>query len=380
MFLRPPSIDQLAGEARAGPIVYICTSRARRDALILTDGPPRVRVVPLAGLTQADIGKQAITLLDARRTVADPAADPVRRRGAQAEILDIMAWLWDTITGPVLEALNHTATPRHENAWPRVWWCPIGLLATLPLHAAGHHTDLTADNPALRSSPRTVLDPVISSYTTTIRGLVYARSQQPGSADPTTIIIAVPDAPATRPLPGVAAEAQPLTRLIPGARPLERPTRERVLAALPSHGVAHFSCHGYANWDDPGASQLVLYDHDAMPLTVTDISALHLSGRLAFLCACDTTVTNLALTDEAVHITGAFHLAGYQHVIGTLWPIYDSTATELAIDFYSHLTQGGIITPDTSRAAQALHHATRSLRALYLNQPTHWAAYTHTGC
>ena len=87
-------------------------------------------------------------------------------------ILDILAWIWDTITGPVLAALGHTSTPADGESWPQVWWCPVGLLAYLPLHAAGHHADVAAGQP----HPRTALDRVISSYTTTVRGLGWARA------------------------------------------------------------------------------------------------------------------------------------------------------------------------------------------------------------
>ena len=159
---------------------------------------------------------------------------------------------------------------------------------------------------------------------------------------------------------------------------LPHPTRNAVLAALPGHPIAHFACHGYADWTNPAASQLILYDHTT-PLTVADISARHLTGGLAYLSACDTTITSPALTNEAVHITGAFHLAGYQHVIGTLWPINDTAACDLAYDFYTHLTHHGTTPPDTSLAAHALHHATRRLRSKYPATPTLWAAHTHTG-
>jgi CHAT domain-containing protein len=75
----------------------------------------------------------------------------------------------------------------------------------------------------------------------------------------------------------------------------------------------------------------------------------------------------------------AFQLAGYQHVIGTLWPIGDTAARELAHDFYNNLTDEGTTPPRPSLAAHALHHAERRLRDLYPATPTLWAAHTHTG-
>ena len=378
-FLQPPSVHQLASHASGGPVVFTYTSLSRCDALILTDDPGTpVRVVPLTDLTEEDAYRQTGRLLAARQAAGDSGADTAARIAAQAEILDVLAWMWDTLTGPVLAALGHTTTPADGQPWPRVWWCPVGILAYLPLHAGGHH-DLAADHAADWAHPRTVLDRVVSSYTTTVRGLAYARTQHPDPAANTTLIIAVPDAPGAPPLPGAAAEADALADLIPGAHVLPHPTRDTVLAALPGHLVAHFACHGYADWANPAASQVILYDYQITPLTVADISARHLTGGLAYLSACDTTVTNPALANEAVHITGAFHLAGYQHVIGTLWPISDTAAGHLARDVYSQLTHNGTSPPDTSRAAHALHHATRRLRGKYPASPTLWAAHTHTG-
>ena len=222
------------------------------------------------------------------------------------------------------------------------------------------------------------LDRVVSSYITTVRRLAYARthaSPDNGGA----VIVAVPDAPDTSPLPGVTVEATTLTGLLPDALVLADPTRNTVLAALPSHTVAHFACHSHADWNDPASSRLILRDHHAAPLTVADVSALRLGGDLAYLSACDTTVTSPRLADEAVHITGAFHLAGYQHVIGTLWPISDAAAGDITKDFYDNITADGKTPPQTSRSAQALHHAIRRLRARYPQAPTLWAAHTHTG-
>ena len=102
---------------------------------------------------------------------------------AQGKVLEVLAWIWDTITEPVLTALGHTTALSREETWPRVWWSPVGALAYLPLHAAGHHSDLIASDPALEANPRTVLDRVISSYTTTMRSLAYARTHHAGTGN-----------------------------------------------------------------------------------------------------------------------------------------------------------------------------------------------------
>ena len=371
-FLRAPDAGELAAQAQHGPVIFPYTTPSRCDALILTSDPGApVRVVPLPGLTEEDAVRQAERLVRARQAATSNDASLRVRSTAHSAILEVLGWLWDTVSGPVLASLGRTRTPAAGQAWPRVWWCPVGILAYLPLHAAGHHDD---DAPGRRAVP----DRVISSYITTVRGLAYSRSQHSGAAG-TTLIIAAPAAPGAPSLDGVTGEADVLAALIPGAQLLADPTPARVLDRLPSYRVAHFACHGYADWADPAASQLALPGALDQPLTIADISALQLTGSLAYLSACDTTVTTPALADEAVHITGAFHLAGYAHVIGTLWPIDDSTASDLACAIYRRLTRDGAMPPDAATAARALHHVTRQLRDQYPGQPGLWAAHTHTG-
>jgi len=370
-FLPAPGLLRLAAEAADGPVVFLYATPSRCDAVILTGDPGEpARVLPLPALSESDAVSQASRLLRARQVALGQDTGLRARTGAHREILDILGWMWDAITGPVLNHLGYATTPDAGGSWPRIRWCPVGVLGYLPLHAAGRHDDITAGRP----EPRAVLDRAISSYIPTVRGLSYARAQHPGPGAGSALIIAV-----TGVLEGVTAEVSALADLIPGAQVMSDPTPDAVLASLPVHSLVHFACHGYANWADPGASMLVLPGGPAAPLTVAAVSAVHLSGNLAYLSACDTTVTTPNFADEAIHITGAFHLAGYAHVIGTLWPVDDTTARDLACDIYRQLTHGGRMAPDTGSAADALHHATRRLREQHPDRPGLWAAHTHTG-
>ncbi|MDT0268669.1 CHAT domain-containing protein [Streptomyces sp. DSM 44915] len=377
-FLMPPRAAGLTSTAAEGPVVYVYAAPRRCDALVLTGDPDHpVSVVPLHDLRDSDVVRQVKALAAAVDRSVDPYVDPMARRAAQAELLEVLAWLWDTVAEPVLAALGRRTPPAAGQPWPRLWWCPVGNLAYLPLHAAGHHRDL-ADGSAHRAAPRTVLDRVVSSYTATARGLARARAvDQQDRPDIRTAVIAVPDAPGVATLPNAAAEAALLAGLVPGATVLSEPTRASVLAALPDHPIVHLACHHEPARIDPWQGQLVLPDHQHDPLTVADIAALRLNGGLAYLSACSTTLTRFA--DEALHLTGAFQLSGYPHVVGTLWPVGDRPAQQLAADFYGRLTQGGRVAPDPTHAATALHHAVRALRAKFPLTPTTWVAHTHTG-
>ena len=372
-FLQPPGIEQLAHYATDGPVIVVYSSVYGCDALIISAADQQsVRVVPLPDLTEAKADAQTRRLLAAVRAVEADTSPGVAPR---QEILAVLGWAWDVIAGPVLEALGHAAAPADGEPWPRVWWCPIGFLAYLPLHAAGHHEDLAAG----REHPRTVMDRVVSSYTISLRALGFARSQRPQAPAGSGVIVAVPDAPGVQPLTAVTREAKLVAGLIPDALVLSHPTRSSVLAALPAHQVAHLACHGCVDWEFPAMSRLILYDHDSAPFTVADVSGLHVPGGLAYLSACDTSVVAPNLANEAVHITSAFQLAGYQHVIGTLWPVNDLLATRMTKEFYRALTSDGTSPPATERTAAALHQAARRVRERYPGIPEIWAAHTHTG-
>lgn len=376
-FLTPPAVGDLRRQADDGPVIFVTTGHNRSDALILAAGQhPAVRHVPLPGLTPGAVAEQANRFLAAR--VAAFSAGQADRHSARADLREILGWLWDTTTAPILAALGHSSSPAPGQAWPRVWWCPVGVLAYLPLHAAGHHGDSTDGG----TPPRTVLDRVVSSYTSTVRALGYARQESRSRpAANRALIVAMPDTPGAASLPGLEQEARHLASLLPGATVLLGPdaTHAAVLAALPQHSLAHFSCHGISDLNDPDSSHLLLHDHATRPLDITAISRLHLNADLAFLSACSTTQTSQRLVDEAVHITAAFQLAGYRNVIGTLWPVYEHAAALIASDVYADLTRERAQLPDTRGTALALHQAVRRLRADHPDDPAVWAAYIHTG-
>ena len=161
-----------------------------------------------------------------------------------------------------------------------------------------------------------------------------------------------------------------------------RRTRDTVLALLPDADIAHFSCHGSSDPVDPSRSLLLLHDYREDPFTVASLIPVRLQrAQLAYLSACRTARNTAAhLLDEAIHLASAFQLAGYPHVVGTLWTIYDTIAVDVARAFYAGLeTQRQAL--DVSQSAQALHHSVRDLRdnRNLASVPSQWAAYLHTG-
>lgn len=373
-FLRPLSAPGLLAAAANGPVVIINVSEFGSHALIVSSTGV-LAPVPLDEVTPVRVAEQVVALLNALLDQSPPA-------DTQAELTGVLGWLWDAIASPVLDRLGLTGPPPEGQPWPRLWWCLPGLLSFVPLHAAGHHQ--TRFDPV----PKTVMDRVVSSYTPTIRALIHARRNRPERSskgqgialgEGGIAVVAMPRTPGASDLPGAETEAHLVSqRFGAGVRTLagSEATYDAVLAALRRALWAHFACHGYADVTHPSASRLLLADHLERPMTVTDVARLRLDdAEFAFLSACSTARPGTRLVDEAIHLASAFQLAGYRHVIGTLWPINDHTAVELADDLYTAITSAGAI----DDIAVMLHAATRRLRNRWLTTPSVWASHIHSG-
>jgi hypothetical protein len=93
-----------------------------------------------------------------------------------------------------------------------------------------------------------------------------------------------------------------------------------------------------------------------------------------------TAATPPRLGDEAIHLATAFHLAGYPHVIATVWPVWDQIALLFSELCYAELGRYGDPTGATDTAiATAVHSSVRALRARFPDFPSLWAPYIHTG-
>jgi CHAT domain-containing protein len=195
------------------------------------------------------------------------------------------------------------------------------------------------------------------------------------------LAVAMPRTPGAADLPGTQAETAGLVERLPGRVEVltgEEATREAVLAALPGARWAHFACHGHSDLADPSAGRLLLHDHQSRPLAVVDVARLRLDdAELAFLSACSTARPGARLADEAIQLASAFQLAGYRHVLATLWPVPDWPARRAVAAVYDHLAAAGDYHAD--RAPAALHATTLALRERYPDHPSIWAAFVHAG-
>ncbi|MER6047145.1 CHAT domain-containing protein [Streptomyces sp. NPDC001793] len=367
-FLRPPAAPHLLTAAAEGPVVVLNVSTYRSDALLLTDAG--IEVLPLPDLTPAAVVARAAAFVESVDEAYGEHGVP-RAVAAMRTLGDILRWLWDAVAKPVLDRLGLRTVPCDGEPWPRVWWCPTGWLSFLPLHAAGHGDP---------GSGTWVLDRAVSSYTPTVRALLQARARRDRAPrpQPAPLVVALSATPGGTPLPGASDEAALLAELFPGGRFLtgDAATVAAVGRALAEHPWVHFSCHGVSDLLNPSDSGLILHDGR---LTAFQVAAQRPSGpELAVLSACSTSQGGITLPDEAVQLASSFQLAGYPHVIGTLWTVSDKLATRLTGEFYTALADD-LAHHRPFDPALALHRPLRSLRDRYARAPHLWAAHIHTG-
>lgn len=370
-FLAIPPFAQLAA-ATAGPVAIINVSQFRCDALVVTRSG--VQVIGLPGLTEVTAAERAAAFRQALDQAAGPGSWWTDRSAAQQAVDAVLGWLWDTVTAPVLSALNliqpHPGQPE-AGSLPRIWWCPTGPLAQLPLHAAGPGPGCAGTS-----------DHVVSSYIPTLRTLQRTRSSQPehGAQPERLLLVTMPETPGLPgdALPGAVAEG----RLVAGRFRGElthytgpAATTQPVTAAVSTHSHAHFACHGGIHPGRPTQSGLRLFDG---VLTISALSRTHRRrSGLAVLSACETGTGSTSHPEEAITMGTALHMAGFAHVVATLWSTEDDLAPTVADHLYAALsTQDGQLAVDGT--AYAMHAAIQNLRARGAH-PIQWAPYFHSG-
>jgi CHAT domain-containing protein len=158
-----------------------------------------------------------------------------------------------------------------------------------------------------------------------------------------------------------------LASILPGSISkvvLARPLREVVLSALDTCTMFHFAGHGESHPSDPSKSSLLVTDWKSHPLTVEHLIGSNLSQKspwLAYLSACSTSESQAEnLHDEAIHLVTACQLAGFQHVVGSLWEVSDRYSVNVAEEVYKTIVDGGFI--DGEKVSRGVHNAVRRLR------------------
>lgn len=214
-FLLAPTEEEFQLAAAHGSIAAINVSHYGCHALIIK--AEELKVLELPRLQSVEIRNHATA-------IASP---------------EMLEWLWDAVAEPVLDCLGLTMVPKET--WPRVWWIPTGYLAKLPIHAAGYHTNGSSD---------TVLDRLISSYTSSARMLIHSRQNHPKDMvqreSEKIILLGMEQTPNYKPLPFASREIEAIVSLCDSIqlqviKPLSY--LKQVLSAVQDCKIFHFAGH-----------------------------------------------------------------------------------------------------------------------------------------
>lgn len=378
--LSPTEIEMLE-MARNGPIVSLNISKISSEAFIIT-------TTSIQALRLPDLKLQEV-----ERCVLSFAArgNPSRRDASlllEDEDEESSTWdptvtleselmsLWMAAVKPVLQQLNFSKREGPSKLLPRIWWVGGGLIALAPLHAAGDHSPGSTEN---------TLSHVISSYAPTLKSLQMTQNVPSASSREQrheVMVVSMPTTPGGYAPLKVNEEVKAIEEYAgswASVTTLEHPCKIDVLRALGSCTMAHFACHGIADPLKPAQSALLIGKECEERLTINDLDTVTSQrARVVFLSACSTAeLKQHSLVDESIHLASTFQLAGFQHVIGTLWSVEDSAAVEVTTKFYEGLL--GYAEGDSLSIARALHDSVLSLRNSHRTDISRWAPFIHLG-
>ncbi|KAJ7447309.1 CHAT domain-containing protein [Mycena galericulata] len=383
-FLRPKGIASLRKAAESGPIVILLTTASASSALIVTSSDD-VQCVQLPRIDRSAVARYAEILQEFNNSITwSQVRSRLDMRQEDSEMVSfdeflnkLLGILWNDVVHPVFRFLNI-----QKSAQPsRLWWCPTGPSALLPIHAAGIYSQDSADFASQY---------VISSYAPTLTALLNIPTRTTASFKVSVVI--QPDAPGCSPLPGTKEELAKITQHVSSAwlTDLSRPTGQQVLDQLLKSSIAHFACHGIQDASEPLNSGLELSDgrlkvSEIMKKDDRDTDSSKRGMSLAFLSACETAKGDKATPDEVMHLAASLMFAGFHSVVATMWTMQDFDGPKIADGFYEHLFKECApnstppVLPDLKKSAEALHLAVDKLRREPGTSLSRWVPFVHYG-
>lgn len=377
-FLLGPISEELKSCATEGPIVVVNITDFRSDVIIVSKSV--IKAVELAGLTAPQVQSRV------QKTRYEKDMNPEERGKKNKQYREFLSWLWLNCVKPVFEVLE-SGEKSLPSDLSRIWWIGVGIASFLPFHAAGDHSAGSTEN---------TFSWAISSYTPTIKALIYARERASEATkfnrnQPKLLIITMPTTPDATSLPGTDKEMLAVRDAVCSPFSVDtmiQPDVKEVLEEMKGYDMIHFACHGVSDVKNPSNSCLILQHGEEFRqslrqdrLTVRQVSEMNLKqARIAYLSACST-AENLSATllDEVIHLASGFQVAGFCHVIGSMWPSNDSICIEVAKGFYEGLKTSENSWDSSRAVALALHNSINAVRPKARNLPLRWAPFIHLG-
>lgn len=354
-----------------GPVALLVPGAEASFALLLQEGRAP-RTIPLPEAAASVVRDRAADLREASAMFGRAGADgPLPELTARHVVFDCLEWLWDAVAEPVLRGLGET--PGHR---PHLWWSTVGEFALLPVHAAGRHPRNTAQIRPGTTRRATVPDRVISSYAPTLLGPRRANGHRDDVGG--RLLCVATDAGAGD-LTHLPAEVETLRSVLVGVDRVELLGPDATVGALreaiPQCAYLHIA--GHSGPPAPDSLKKGFEVADGV-FTLQDLAACRsAAGSLAVLLTCDSAAGDPQSPNQALHVAGAAHLAGFPDVVAATLPVRDSATVEVVTELYSALSRApgraAVIVP------AALDRAVRSLRLDPATgaDPLSWVPFAH---
>jgi CHAT domain-containing protein len=365
--IAPVFADIVSALPPATPLVYLVTTEAGGLALVVTSpiGATRIPTTTVHPLWLNDSSQSF--LLELLQGAAD---NPnlggwfgaynqwqTNRPAWFAAIDQGTAKLWGCLMTPLSQHLTALNVQQ-------AILIPTGYLGLLPLHAAW------TPDPTAPTGRRYAFDTTHFTYAPNAHSLKAAQTIASRIKPDSLLAIDEPNHTGASPLPNSQREIDTAIATFPQHQRLghAQATAAVVLAALPHHTVLHFSCHGFANLEEPLNSGLALANEDI--LTLRDILSLRLTGvRLAVLSACETGLSGTNLPDEVVSLPAGLLQAGVAGVAASLWSVSDFSTLLLLTRFYDLWRIEGLAIDRALRQAQQwVRDTTNRKKVLYFQR------------
>jgi tetratricopeptide (TPR) repeat protein len=360
-FLKPPPFSELAEAAIEGPVIIVNASQYACDAVIVMHTVLPIHVA-LPQITLGDVSRMVTRVQELTRDVT--SCDDEQ----EALLKDFLSDLWDEVVYPIVQHLITRVT-----RGSRLWWCPTGKFASIPLHAAGPYR---TDEPSLSQV-------YVSSYTPTLQSLVRARSSATPSQSHRTSI--VPNLFKTKrsKAPSLSAPTAPtiiaighpvsdetchhldiLRNRLPPSVPFRRVegdevTTAFVLGAFRERSWLHLACPASLDYTWPFKSSFTTPEGD---VKICDIAKARPQADFAFVSS-RTNRENATTPDEAMHLASSLQYSGVRSVVGTLWPVDEEVMRRVVSAFYEGIVPkaGGLM--HHTNAARSLNEALKMVES-----------------
>ena len=432
-FYRPITAAEMQSLATVGPIIVLVGSSLLPYAVIVRQhsietidlSPEAVEPSPFWDVDSFHESSRKLDLILGRELARlDFSEDQQARlqtltlsdRERAEDLRRLLYFLWHAVIGPINRVLKFDG-PQTPNlfdslmcSWKnRIAWIRTGSFRRIPVHVALNDRNVPFISYATSSFVASFqsLSLSHSSYKTAQRGLEDgllitmpskpSKSQRPAQvrSEP-SVSVSHEMRSSSKDRPFLKAEnvEEEVSSVIKHASNinwsvLERPSAEQVKDNFPNARFIHFICHGVEDRNEPRRSHLKLWKETRPgrgrvdPLFVSNISTwLARKTALVFLSACSVAdAESVAFSDENLNISNAFAVAGVPDVVGSMWPVSSSIATQVASTFWKFLSDffpdGQIL--DGDLVARALHLAICTTATSYPDDPLMWAGFIHVG-